>query len=159
MVQSVNCAHKPNKLSVSALSQELLDEIVDCLDGDVGSLRSLACTCRAFAPRAQRHLLRRIRLGVDSETLERAVRDFGSSTASAYVVELVLDFDCRFEPAFEAVIAPITPIFGSVKAMELRHLYRTQDEEPIVGDLIRLYSHLVDLPKVTDLVLGGLELH
>ena len=107
---------------MSALSQELLDEIVDYLAGDIDSLRSIARTCRAFAPRAQKHLLRRIRLTPDTATLERVARDFDWSTATAYVEELILDFDYCFEPAVDADVGTVGPIFGCVKVVELRNL-------------------------------------
>ena len=159
VVQSVTSAPQPTKTPVSALSQELLDEIVDYLSDDTQSLRSVASVCRALVLRAQRHLLRRIRVRVEDESLERVTRDFGASTASAYVKELVFDFWNCHELAFETTesVAPVAPLFGSVKVIELRDVIRLRYEHQLVEDIHYAYSLLVDLSRVNSLVIDGLH--
>jgi len=48
----------PGKSLVDVLFQEIIDEIIDCLDDDEKSLISCTRTCRAFLPRAQSHIFR-----------------------------------------------------------------------------------------------------
>ena len=117
---------EPTAVAILGLPRELLDKVIDDLQDEYGDLRSVSLVCRAFAPRAQKHLHRRVHLVCDMMKLERATDVYSSATLSAYGQELEIDLPPRSE-CEHVTLAALTLIFASVPHLVL-HGTRRDDE-------------------------------
>lgn len=118
-VEKVAISQSGSQMRNPRLPQELLDMIVDNLCYERNTLHSLALVCHAFAPKAQRHLHRRVHLVRDISKLQRAADVYTSPTLLAYVQELVVDLP-PYSGDEHAALAAVTPIFASVNRLVLR---------------------------------------
>ena len=100
---------------------ELWDAIVDCLEGDVASLRACALSCRVLLPRCRHHLFRRIVLN-DAEHGNLFVRTLQRDLASADAVsDLQIGKFSGTNWAY-AVLLDLLPMLSRLQKLRFRQL-------------------------------------